>query len=237
LTTGSRNTFVGAYNGSNGSGRQITTGSANTILGGYDGNQGGLDIRTSSNCIVLSDGDGNPRYSTAGANSDHDFNIASAGGNCTLRLSRAGTPRWFLWNDGTTNRLNITPASFASGVYLTDTATSWTAYSDRRIKTAIVDLDLGLSAVMSMQPRRYTFTATGVEDIGFVAQELKQVLPEAVVGEELEIFETDTAQERAKKLLGVSKETIIPVLVKAIQELNAKVEAQAAEIAALKGQS
>jgi hypothetical protein len=61
LTTGSRNTFVGAYNGSNGSGRQITTGSANTILGGYDGNQGGLDIRTASNYIVLSDGDGVPR--------------------------------------------------------------------------------------------------------------------------------------------------------------------------------
>ncbi|HSG62967.1 MAG TPA: hypothetical protein VLA24_16200, partial [Pseudomonadales bacterium] len=61
LTTGARNTFVGAYNGSNGSGRQITTGSANTILGGFDGNQGGLDIRTSSNYIVLSDGDGNPK--------------------------------------------------------------------------------------------------------------------------------------------------------------------------------
>jgi hypothetical protein len=60
LTTGSRNTFVGAYNGSNGSGRQITTGSANTILGGYDGNQGGLDIRTVNNRVVLSDGDGYP---------------------------------------------------------------------------------------------------------------------------------------------------------------------------------
>jgi hypothetical protein len=39
----------------------MTTGSSNTILGGYSGNQGGLDIRTSSNNIVLSDGDGNPR--------------------------------------------------------------------------------------------------------------------------------------------------------------------------------
>jgi hypothetical protein len=39
----------------------VTTGSNNTILGAYNGNQGGLDIRTSSNNIVLSDGDGNPR--------------------------------------------------------------------------------------------------------------------------------------------------------------------------------
>jgi len=56
LTTGVNNTFVGQ-----GSGYTITTGSKNSILGFYSGNQGGLDIRTASNNIVLSDGDGNPR--------------------------------------------------------------------------------------------------------------------------------------------------------------------------------
>jgi len=55
-TTGDSNTFIGR-----GAGGAITTGSKNTILGRFDGNQGGLDIRTSSNNIVLSDGDGNPR--------------------------------------------------------------------------------------------------------------------------------------------------------------------------------
>jgi hypothetical protein len=50
------NTFIGALSGS-----AITTGRKNTILGLYTGNQGGLDIRTASNYIVLSDGDGNPR--------------------------------------------------------------------------------------------------------------------------------------------------------------------------------
>jgi hypothetical protein len=57
LTTGNYvNTFVGYQ-----SGNAVTTGNRNTILGRYSGNQGGLDIRTSSNYIVLSDGDGNPR--------------------------------------------------------------------------------------------------------------------------------------------------------------------------------
>jgi hypothetical protein len=42
-------------------GYYITTGSKNTIIGRYNGNQNGLDIRTSSNNIVLSDGDGNVR--------------------------------------------------------------------------------------------------------------------------------------------------------------------------------
>jgi hypothetical protein len=60
-TTGSQNTFVGAYvSGVGGSGSAITTGGKNTILGGFSGNGSGLDIRTVSNRVVLSDGDGYP---------------------------------------------------------------------------------------------------------------------------------------------------------------------------------
>jgi hypothetical protein len=58
VTTGGYNTFIGGVN----SGYDMTTGSFNTIIGGYTGNQGGLDIRTSSNYIVLSDGAGNPQF-------------------------------------------------------------------------------------------------------------------------------------------------------------------------------
>ena len=56
LTTGERNAAFGHL-----AGGLITTGNKNSILGSYSGNQGGLDIRTLSNYIVLSDGDGNPR--------------------------------------------------------------------------------------------------------------------------------------------------------------------------------
>ena len=56
MTTGTINTFVGASAGS-----VITTGGKNTLLGAYTGNSGGLDIRTGSNNIVLSDGDANIR--------------------------------------------------------------------------------------------------------------------------------------------------------------------------------
>jgi hypothetical protein len=53
-TTGITNTFLGASSGSS-----VTTGSKNTIIGSYNGNQSYLgDIRTLSNHIVLSDGDG-----------------------------------------------------------------------------------------------------------------------------------------------------------------------------------
>jgi len=55
-TTGSNNTAIG-----NSAGNAITFGSNNVILGSYTGNSGGLDIRTSSNNIVLSDGSANIR--------------------------------------------------------------------------------------------------------------------------------------------------------------------------------
>ena len=58
-TTGDQNTFLGKF-----AGNAVTTGTLNTIIGAYNGNQGGLDIRTASNYIVLSDGGGNPLIST-----------------------------------------------------------------------------------------------------------------------------------------------------------------------------
>ena len=56
-TIGTNNTFLGVN-----SGDLVTSGNKNTILGRFNGNQSGHDIRTSDNQIVLSDGDGNPRF-------------------------------------------------------------------------------------------------------------------------------------------------------------------------------
>jgi len=60
---GNQNTAIGYQ-----SGNLLTTGTKNVILGSYSGNNGSLDIRTSSNNIVLSDGDGNARAWWSGAN-------------------------------------------------------------------------------------------------------------------------------------------------------------------------
>ena len=53
----SDNTFIG-----NNAGTAITDGDANTVLGRYSGNQNNLDIRSANNNIVLSDGDGTPKF-------------------------------------------------------------------------------------------------------------------------------------------------------------------------------
>jgi hypothetical protein len=102
--------------------------------------------------------------------------------------------------------------------------TGWTFGSDRRIKKNIVDLSYGLNSILALQPREFDYINNDQHDIGFIAQELKEVIPEAVSGEEIPYAAEDTQQERAKKTMGITKDVLIPVLVKAIQELNARIE-------------
>jgi hypothetical protein len=59
-TTGDSNTYVGT-GATSCAGSSMTTGSKNAIFGAFSGVGGGLDIRASSNQMVLSDGDGNIR--------------------------------------------------------------------------------------------------------------------------------------------------------------------------------
>ncbi len=82
LTTGIANTFIGTGNPASlyPSGYYVTTGSYNTILGPFNGNSGGLDIRTASNYIVLSDGAGNPRGVFDGSGNFNIGTIVSASG-------------------------------------------------------------------------------------------------------------------------------------------------------------
>lgn len=116
-----------------------------------------------------------------------------------------------------------------------NTFTAWSFGSDRRIKYDIEDVKYGLQTVLDLKPRQYKFKDGADFSIGFIAQELKQFVPEAVTGEEIEFDDADTPQDRAKKTMGVSKDTLIPVLVKAIQEQQAIITALTARVAALEG--
>jgi hypothetical protein len=76
LVSGTKNCFIGRLSGS-----LITSANKNTIIGSFSGNQGGLDIRTSSNNVVLSDGDGNPRLSVNSSGTTTirgDLNVSGA---------------------------------------------------------------------------------------------------------------------------------------------------------------
>ncbi len=101
------------------------------------------------------------------------------------------------------------------------TSTTITGISDERLKENIRDLDTGLSAVMSLKPRRFDWKEGKGQDkknaAGFIAQEFETVFPDSVG--------TSKAGEDGIKYKNICHEELIPTLVKALQELNAKFEA------------
>lgn len=102
-------------------------------------------------------------------------------------------------------------------------ACAFGSYSDRRLKENIVPLSGELEKVLALNPVEFDYIEGG-HQVGFVAQEIEEIYPDAVSI----LGETD----EMKMVTGWDKTTAR--LVKAIQELSAKVDAQAAEIAALK---
>jgi hypothetical protein len=238
-TTGSKNTFVGAFNGTNGCGELVTTGSKNSIFGGFNGNQGGLDIRTASNYIVLSDGDGNPAAYRNGATNQGDWKLGLGGAGNTYEghLILAGTSAndygafiEFLSNTSTACVVGTYSALVAGankylmcrnntgGVYLNGTsATSWTAVSDERQKENLVEITNGASKVASLRAvvGNYIWDEEKTARPFLIAQDVQAVLPEAV---------TSSVDKDGNEQLGVAYTEVIPLLVAAIKELKAEID-------------
>lgn len=185
------------------------------IEGGADLNGVNLTVTGASNVKQITAQSNNPAYISKGA-------TGQACGGVEYQNS-AGNKYW----QNAVDELNwyLADADFSAYVYLGQNFTGWTFASDRRLKDNIEDISYGLNAVMQMQPRSFTMKSSGKQTIGFIAQELQTVIPEAVSGQEIEFSPKDGDIERAQKTMGVSKELLIPVLVKAIQELKAEFDA------------
>jgi hypothetical protein len=108
-------------------------------------------------------------------------------------------------------------------------ATGWYNNSDIRYKTHIVTLSDALDRVLALRGVSFDWRRDEFKDrqftagrqIGLIAQEVEQVLPELVC----------TDREGYKS---VAYANMAPVLVEAIKALNSKVEAQQKQIEALK---
>jgi hypothetical protein len=231
--TGGFNTFLGYA-----AGYSMTTGTKNTIIGVYNGNQGGLDIRTSSNYIVLSDGDGNPR---GVFNNNGTFFIgAFTSPNGTQRLvltadGNAGTEP-MLFNELRTSSATENYVRFyrngnqVGSITNTLSATAYVTSSDYRLKENIAPMTGALATVAQLKPVTYKWKATGENGQGFIAHELQALVPDCVSGEKDAVDENGNPEYQ-----GIDTSFLVATLTAAIQELNAKVEAQAARIAALEG--
>lgn len=89
---------------------------------------------------------------------------------------------------------------------------SWQTVSDERKKHNIADLAYGLTDLMKLRPVSFAYNRNNQHTIGFLAQQVLPIIPESVGGSDSEGY-------------SMSYATLVPVTVKAIQELNIKLDA------------
>jgi hypothetical protein len=159
---------------------------------------------------------------------------SSGSNNTALGASAGGTATFFTYSGSNNMLLGYQASPSATAVSneitlgnssistLRCQVTSITALSDERDKTDIVSLDYGLDFINQLEPVAFTWNTrdgskVGEQDFGFIAQHLAEV-------------EDKHNAERLKLTLRTNEEKLeatpgrlIPILVKAIQELSARV--------------
>jgi hypothetical protein len=104
--------------------------------------------------------------------------------------------------------------------------TSITSLSDERDKKEITELSAGLDFVKTLKPVEFVWDDRDengrhdIKDFGFIAQDLKKSQEDAELADTLKLV-----YESNPEKLEASYGKLIPILVKAIQDLSAKVEA------------
>jgi hypothetical protein len=101
--------------------------------------------------------------------------------------------------------------------------TSITALSDARDKQDVESIPVGLDFINKLNPVTFTWNMrdgakVGIKDTGFIAQELMAAEDEAELAEYLQLTYRDNPEK-----LEATQGRLIPILVKAVQELSAKV--------------
>jgi len=127
---------------------------------------------------------------------------------------------WFGWynSGGTTYFYNPAVGNIAS---INSATGAYTALSDEAKKKDFESSDIGLDAILALQPKLFrmaTDEADRPKQLGFIAQEVKDHIPQAYVEETSQ----DVSGEDAT-YIGINDRPIIAALVKAVQELSARI--------------
>jgi hypothetical protein len=205
-------------------GNAITTGQKNTVIGGYNGNQGGLDIRTSSNNIVLSDGDGNPRGifdgsgnllvgATSKTNGDTRAAFHTTTNGC-IETDRNSTTAYY-------PMLFYKNTSLVGSIYASGSSVAYNTSSDYRLKENVVGITGATTRLKQLNPVRFNFIADADTTVdGFLAHEVQTVVPEAITGTHNEVDDDGNPVYQ-----GIDQSKLVPLLVATIQELEARIAA------------
>jgi hypothetical protein len=134
-------------------------------------------------------------------------------------------------NHDTGNSTKTTKFYYNGLVYNPSDSSSWNTASDVRIKKDINDLTDAVDVLKKIRPISYKLKKAWTDEKGheygrvkngFIADEYKDVFPNAVVADKNPV---KVGNETYDNFLSLDQEDLVPYLVKAVQELSAKVEA------------
>jgi hypothetical protein len=118
------------------------------------------------------------------------------------------------WYNGTTDQMSL---SATGALTVVGDISAFTSISDRKFKENILDLDGNLDKVSQLRPVEFNWKNNiqnemyrGQHDIGFIAQEIEEVIPEAIKEVEMngDNFKT------------IKYERLFPIIIGAIKELK-----------------
>ena len=170
----------------------------------------GIGLTTYNERLKVSSAEGN----TAVVAFEHTGTAAQQYG-VHLRLdgNPNDTTRYFLQGVGGESGSDTVHVNIYSNGNITNTNNSYGSTSDATIKENIVDATDKLSDLKQVKVRNFNLIGESDKQIGMIAQELESIFPSLV-------FEDEETEKKAIKY-----SVFVPILIKAIQELTAKVEA------------
>ena len=187
---------------------------------------GGLHLRRSSTndtWAVATGLDNNLYFAYA-----NDASLANAAADFTVNplvLTSTNGGRVGIGTNAPDQKLSVNGDASKTG------GNTWLAFSDERLKNIRGPFNTGLKAVMQLQPLRYEYrsnNAAGItpngEHIGFAAQSVQKVIPEAVTA-------------NADGLLMVNGDPIIWTMLNAIKEQQKEIEQLKTEVRRLRATS
>ena len=105
---------------------------------------------------------------------------------------------------------------------LTAFGTSFLTVSDEREKKNIYQISESLDKVLELRPTKFTWKETDKEDVGFIAQEVEEIIPEVVETTKGFIDIDNEKQPEERKTISYPK--LVPYLVDTIKELTKRIE-------------
>ena len=113
-----------------------------------------------------------------------------------------------------------TSQAYVGRISTSGSATSYVTSSDYRLKENIVPISDSISRLNQLKPSRFNFIEEPGKVVdGFIAHEVQDIVPEAIVGEKDEVDEEGGIIPQ-----GIDQAKLVPLLVAAVQELEARVK-------------